>query len=176
MDTPAVSASIGDTSSLDHCEIVSRDSLVRREEEQGEVKFHIIINDGDPIKLRILLELKNIFRKQLPQMPKEYIVRLVFDRNHKSVAAIKQGRVIGGITYACGSALAAAIFCNILASYRPFKEQKFGEIAFCAVSTTEQVRGYVSLSRFNLAPQPVTAVLQLRNALNESFEGILQAA
>ena len=99
MDTPAVSASIGDTSSLDHCEIVSRDSLVRREEEQGEVKFHIIINDGDPIKLRILLELKNIFRKQLPQMPKEYIVRLVFDRNHKSVAAIKQGRVIGGITY-----------------------------------------------------------------------------
>ena len=103
-------------------------------------------------------------------------MRLVFDRNHKSVAAIKQGRVIGGITYACGSALAAAIFCNILASYRPFKEQKFGEIAFCAVSTTEQVRGYVSLSRFNLAPQPVTAVLQLRNALNESFEGILQAA
>jgi histone acetyltransferase len=123
MDAPGVSVSIGDTSSLDHCEIVSRDSLVRREEEQGEVKFHIIINDGDPIKLRILLELKNIFRKQLPQMPKEYIVRLVFDRNHKSVAAIKQGRVIGGITY------------------RPFKEQKFGEIAFCAVSTTEQVRG-----------------------------------
>jgi hypothetical protein len=123
MDVPGVSVSVGDTSTLDHCEIVSRDSLVRREEEQGEVKFHIIINDGDPIKLRILLELKNIFRKQLPQMPKEYIVRLVFDRNHKSVAAIKQGRVIGGITY------------------RPFKEQKFGEIAFCAVSTTEQVRG-----------------------------------
>jgi histone acetyltransferase len=123
MDAPGVSVSVGDTSTLDHCEIVSRDSLVRREEEQGEVKFHIIINDGDPIKLRILLELKNIFRKQLPQMPKEYIVRLVFDRNHKSVAAIKQGRVIGGITY------------------RPFKEQKFGEIAFCAVSTTEQVRG-----------------------------------
>lgn len=116
MDT-AVSASIGDTSSLDHCEIVSRDSLVRREEEQGEVKFHIIINDGDPIKLRILLELKNIFRKQLPQMPKEYIVRLVFDRNHKSVAAIKQGRVIGGITYGSGFALSAATLqCNSFSS------------------------------------------------------------
>ena len=71
-----------------------------------------------------LLEIELLFIiLQLPQMPKEYIVRLVFDRNHKSVAAIKQGRVIGGITY------------------RPFKEQKFGEIAFCAVSTTEQVRG-----------------------------------
>ena len=75
MDAPAVSISVGDTSSLDHCEIVSRDSVVQREEEQGEVKFHIIINDGDPIKLRILLELKNIFRKQLPQMPKEYVTR-----------------------------------------------------------------------------------------------------
>jgi hypothetical protein len=160
MDVPGVSVSVGDTSTLDHCEIVSRDSLVRREEEQGEVKFHIIINDGDPIKLRILLELKNIFRKQLPQMPKEYIVRLVFDRNHKSVAAIKQGRVIGGITY------------------RPFKEQKFGEIAFCAVSTTEQVRGCGVCSRTAvlLLFEVVIALAQVRDAADESPEGVLQAA
>lgn len=62
-------------------------------------------------------------------MPKEYIVRLVFCKRHKSVCAIKRGgglpaRVIGGICY------------------RPYLEQRFGEIAFCAIKTEEQVRGY----------------------------------
>lgn len=46
------------------------------------------------------MSLKNIFSKQLPNMPKEYITRLVFDRRHRSVAVVKQGgQVVGGITY-----------------------------------------------------------------------------
>ena len=35
------------------------------------------------------MDLKNIYAKQLPNMPKEYIVRLVFDRGHKSLIALK---------------------------------------------------------------------------------------
>ena len=47
-----------------------------------------------------LMALKNIFSKQLPNMPKEYITRLVFDRRHRSVAVVKRGgQVVGGITY-----------------------------------------------------------------------------
>lgn len=65
--------------------------------------------------------LKEIFHQQLPKMPKEYIVRLVFDRNHHSIVLTKDGVPIGGITY------------------RPFVEQKFGEIAFCAVASNCQV-------------------------------------
>lgn len=57
-------------------------------------------------------------------MPKDYIVRLVFDRRHKSLAIIRNGRIIGGICY------------------RPYREQRFGEIAFCAINANEQVRGY----------------------------------
>ena len=46
------------------------------------------------------MALKNIFSKQLPNMPKEYITRLVFDRRHRSVAVVKRGgQVVGGITY-----------------------------------------------------------------------------
>jgi len=37
----------------------------------------------------MLIDLKNIFARQLPKMPKEYIVRLVFDRNHESMCIIK---------------------------------------------------------------------------------------
>jgi histone acetyltransferase len=60
-------------------------------------------------------------------MPKEYIVRLVFDRRHISLAICRAGRIIGGICY------------------RPYYEQRFGEIAFCAISGTEQVKGYGTL-------------------------------
>ena len=54
-------------------------------------------------------------------MPKDYIVRLVFDPRHKSMVVSRNKRVVGGITY------------------RPFYEQKMAEIAFCAVMSSEQV-------------------------------------
>ena len=71
-----------------------------------------------------LIDLKNIYGKQLPNMPKEYIVRLVFDPNHKSLVALKEGTVVGGITY------------------RVFAKQQLSEVAFCAVNGSEQVKGY----------------------------------
>ncbi len=57
-------------------------------------------------------------------MPKEYIVRLVFDRRHRAIALCRGDLVVGGICY------------------RPYPEQKFSEIAFCAITATEQVKGY----------------------------------
>ena len=57
-------------------------------------------------------------------MPKEYIARLVFDPKHKTLALIKDKRVIGGICF------------------RLFPTQGFSEIVFCAVSSNEQVKGY----------------------------------
>nr|XP_011471063.1 PREDICTED: histone acetyltransferase GCN5-like isoform X3 [Fragaria vesca subsp. vesca] len=71
-----------------------------------------------------LVGLKNIFARQLPNMPKEYIVRLVMDRSHKSVMVIRLNHVVGGITY------------------RPYVSQRFGEIAFYAITADEQVKGY----------------------------------
>ncbi len=49
----------------------------------------MIRNDGTDIKLKALTDLKNIIAKQLPKMPKEYIVRLVFDKKHESMVIIK---------------------------------------------------------------------------------------
>ena len=84
-------------------EIKARDTSAKQEEEQGILQFKYVHNDGSASNLRFLCELKDIFRQQLPQMPPEYIVRLVFDRQHKSVCAIKKIngtlRVIGGICY-----------------------------------------------------------------------------
>lgn len=71
-----------------------------------------------------LIALKNIFSRQLPKMPREYIVRLVFDKRHISLAILRGGRIIGGVCY------------------RPYYEQRFAEIAFCAINSNEQVKGY----------------------------------
>ena len=97
-----------------------------------EVKWCTVRNDGRPESLTKLIGLKSLFAKQLPKMPKEYIVRLVLDRRHKSLAILSQDpkhkggdeEIIGGICY------------------RAYPEMRFAEIAFCAVSASQQVKGY----------------------------------
>ena len=74
-----------------------------------------------------LLMLKTIFSTQLPKMPPQYIIRLVFDRRHDSLVLFKKNRVVGGICY------------------RAYKEQRFAEIAFCAITAHEQVKGFGTL-------------------------------
>lgn len=95
------------------------------EEREGKIEFRVVNNDNTRENLIVLTGLKNIFQKQLPKMPREYILRLVYDRSHLSIAVVRKPlTVVGGITY------------------RPFDQRKFAEIVFCAISSTEQVRGY----------------------------------
>ncbi|XP_071724564.1 histone acetyltransferase GCN5 [Rutidosis leptorrhynchoides] len=102
----------------------AREESLKREEEAGRLKFVCVSNDGVDEHMVWLIGLKNIFARQLPNMPREYIVRLLMDRNHKSVMVIRRNHVVGGITF------------------RPYPSQKFGEIAFCAITADEQVKGY----------------------------------
>eukprot|EP00644_Phytophthora_capsici_P013699 jgi/Phyca11/549691/estExt2_Genewise1Plus.C_PHYCAscaffold_330257 len=105
--------------------VLSRDDMAKLEEDSGRLKFDVISNDGSDEHMIQLTTLKNIFAKQLPKMPKEYIVRLVFDKNHRSMLLLKNGtHVIGGICY------------------RPFEKNQFAEIAFCAINASDQVKGY----------------------------------
>ncbi|KAK4224647.1 histone acetyltransferase GCN5 [Podospora fimiseda] len=95
------------------------------EERNGEIEFRVVNNDGARESWIILTGLKCLFQKQLPKMPKDYIARLVYDRNHVSLALVKQPlEVIGGITI------------------REFRNRGFAEIVFCAVSSDQQVKGY----------------------------------
>ena len=65
----------------------------------GVISYRVYTNDNADESLEGLIALKNIFSKQLPKMPREYIVRLVFDKRHKSFAICLDGRIIGGICY-----------------------------------------------------------------------------
>jgi hypothetical protein len=98
-----------------------------------EIKRTIVTNDGKHESLVLLVGLKSLFAKQLPKMPKEYIARLVFDRRHKSLALLSDDpqhkggdeEIIGGICY------------------RAYPEMRFAEIAFCAVSASQQVKASI---------------------------------
>ncbi|KAJ2798299.1 histone acetyltransferase, partial [Coemansia helicoidea] len=95
------------------------------EQQKGLIRVEVVHNDSGDESMQRLTEMKNIFQKQLPKMPKEYIARLVYDRNHSSLAIVKaNGHVVGGITY------------------RLFEQRQFAEIVFCAVSSSEQVKGF----------------------------------
>lgn len=95
------------------------------EERENVIEFRVVNNDDSHDSMIVLTGLKNIFQKQLPEMPKAYIARLVYDRSHVSIAVVRKPlTVVGGITI------------------RPFESHEFAEIVFCAISSTEQVRGY----------------------------------
>ncbi|KAG8140053.1 hypothetical protein E2320_002798 [Naja naja] len=78
----------------------ARDETARLEERRGIIEFHVI---GNSLSQK---SNKNILIK------------------HKTLALIKDGRVIGGICF------------------RMFPTQGFTEIVFCAVTSNEQVKGY----------------------------------
>lgn len=97
--------------------------------EHEYLNLFVVCNDGVEESLTWLLCLKEIFSKQLPKMPKEYVIRLCFDTTHVNLVALKVSRqtgkciVVGGVCF------------------RPFLSQRFIEIAFLAVSANHQVSG-----------------------------------
>jgi histone acetyltransferase len=106
-----------------------RDGSAREEEQSGVLTWITIANDGTDTNLKLLAQLKQIISIQLPKMPKSYIMRLVFDLQHMSLIGIKNGKVIGGITF------------------RQFVKTgyvSFIEVVFCVITKHEQRGGYGS--------------------------------
>ena len=72
-----------------------RDKNIKAQEEKGLFDFLVIKNTGENTKenldnMKLLTDLKNLISKQLPKMPKEYIVRLVFDKCHENMIIVKR--------------------------------------------------------------------------------------
>lgn len=69
------------------------------EEHNGDIEFRVVNNDNSRESTIILTGLKNIFQKQLPKMPRDYIARLVYDRTHLSMAIVKKPLEVVGYTH-----------------------------------------------------------------------------
>jgi histone acetyltransferase len=93
--------------------------------DQSNFSFTTLKNDGSFKMMKKLIDLKNIFAKQLPKMPKEYIVRLMFDRKHQSIVIQDHdGVIFGGICF------------------RVFEVVKLAEVVFLAVVSERQIKGF----------------------------------
>ena len=74
----------------------------------------------------LLTDVKGLVIKQLPNMPPDYVIKIVYNIEfHETIAAVSKvtGQLLG-------------IIC-----YRKFREQHFIEIVFCAVLSTAQFGG-----------------------------------
>jgi GNAT superfamily N-acetyltransferase len=90
--------------------------------------------EGHPRTGEILATIKDLFSRQLPNMPLEYISRIVYEpAHHRSLVALDDGD--GGDGGGGGGVFGAICF-------RTFAAQGFIEIVFCAVTTARQTRGY----------------------------------
>lgn len=120
------------------------------EQQKGEIRLIVVGSRGaDAVGAILLIGLKNLFQRQLPKMPREYITRLVLDKNHISMAIVKKGwKVVGGICY------------------RPFESRGFAEIVFCAVDSSEQIKVGQSVVRL---------IKGIRFSFDELVEGSRQA-
>ncbi|XP_014257033.1 histone acetyltransferase KAT2A [Cimex lectularius] len=100
----------------------------KAEEEAGIIRVVFVSNSITSKVSRqtmlYLIELQSVFSRQLRKMPIEYISRFVFDPKHKTLALLKNNKLIGGICF------------------RMFASQGFSEIVFCAVLAHEQLHGY----------------------------------
>ncbi|XP_030766637.1 histone acetyltransferase KAT2A-like [Sitophilus oryzae] len=104
------------------------DQSPKSEEQEGIIELHLIGNSlTQPISKQVklwLIGLRNVFSRELPGIPIEYITLLLFDPKHRTIALIKNNKPVGGICF------------------RPFFTQGFTEIAFCALTLLEQTKGY----------------------------------
>ncbi len=83
-------------------------------------------------------------------MPREYITRLVFDRNAEAMAVVQKGlKVVGGI------------------AYRPFPHRTFAEIVFFAISGVYQIN--VSRGPQSIQTSLTWASAGIRWSFDESF-------
>lgn len=118
------------TSNLVFKEATPPVEIAKAQEETGQIEVCLVSNSLDQPASRTtmlrLIGLQSVFFHQLPRMPIEYISRLVFDPKHKTLALLKDSRPIGGICF------------------RLFPSQGFSEIVFCAVNSSEQLKGYGS--------------------------------
>ena len=108
---------------------LERDQAVVHKEENSEVVYKVVRNDGTRENWKHLIDLKCIVVEQLKSMGAEYATRLIMDRGHESIVIlegkeVEQKQMIGGIVY------------------KPFYKLRFIEIAFLVIGMEHQFKGF----------------------------------
>ncbi|KAL0233229.1 hypothetical protein GEMRC1_011974 [Eukaryota sp. GEM-RC1] len=110
----------------------SRDERAKELEDSGKLSFRLIKNDGSMEMLKLLNEYSNIIFEMLPNMPKEYIIRLVFDYSHRVLLVEQMEPVSVNSSLPPQKVLIGGV------CFKPHEPQGLIEIVFLAI--TERIR------------------------------------
>lgn len=103
---------------------IAREREMHRRFKSGELRGVVVSSSDADADRGVLLAAAHLFQRQLSKMPKEYVLRQVFDTKHATMALVgPAAEVVGGVCY------------------RPFFERGFVEIVFLAVDYDFQVLG-----------------------------------
>lgn len=103
----------------------NREEIIKECLESGEIHFCVIYakeNYSEETEL-LLLKAKELLQIQLPKMPREYILKQIFDEKHRTLCMFNDDELIG-------------VIC-----FRPFYENDFTEMVFLAVNFSSQIKG-----------------------------------
>ncbi len=93
---------------------------------QSGFRIELISTAQKNVNLKELVQVKNLFQKQLPKMPKEYVIRQVFDNRHVNLTiwTSKKENLVGA------------------ACFRPAYDRNLVELIFLAVNEYIKIKGY----------------------------------
>lgn len=91
----------------------------------GNVSFRVIqaTHSCSREVLLLLTKAKELFQTQLPKMPREYVLKQVFNTKHKTMCMFYKDTLVGSICF------------------RPFSHQRFCEVVFFSIDFQSQIRG-----------------------------------
>lgn len=121
----APSAPAGSALESDGITVNPNETYFLRKEGRSDLEFRFL-NFGNPRDQELLSDVKGLVIRQLPNMPSDYVIKIVYNMEfHETLAAISKvtGQLLGIIVY------------------RKFRPQHFIEIVFCAVLSTAQFGG-----------------------------------
>lgn len=103
----------------------ARNKHIYRSFLEGKISFRVLQSTCKYTResLILLTKAKELFQTQLPKMPREYVLKQVFNTKHRTMCMFYANELIGAICF------------------RPFFEQRFCEIVFFAIDFRSQIRG-----------------------------------
>lgn len=102
-----------------------RESVIKAKLDLGQIQFSVIYakeNYSEETQ-NYLLKAKELLQVQLPKMPREYILKQIFDEKHRTLCMFYEDDLIG-------------VIC-----FRPFYENNFTEMVFLAINFNSQIKG-----------------------------------
>lgn len=133
-----------------------REKLILESCKNQEIQFMVIYakeNYSEETQF-LLLKAKELLQIQLPKMPRDYILKQIFDEKHRTICMFNDDDLVG-------------VIC-----FRPFYENNFTEMVFLAVNFNSQIKGNGSFMVYVFKEYFKYSLYKYKNGIIEDNDSI----